>query len=221
MVTAHSERNLIDKAFTAGANDYIVKPFDEIELANRLSGIQVRKGISSQTTSENELRTKIDLDIEIAEVGGLVDPAAMNAYIRALDHGRSSLSMATAFCVENWIELTASLVARQKTEIIRRISSMIHQRLAETTYILSYHGAGIFICVSRKADPHFSAVLGDALKEEAEALQAQLAFLRRTGHSGSLETEIAELVEISMNGSFDQNRRLVEPLRQLPDLFSV
>ena len=36
MVTAMTERSFVERAFTAGANDYISKPFDPFELATRL-----------------------------------------------------------------------------------------------------------------------------------------------------------------------------------------
>jgi PAS domain S-box-containing protein len=64
MLTAHSDRSLLDAAFKAGANDYIVKPPDTVELLARVrAALNLKAEINARKRAANELR-KLSLVVE-------------------------------------------------------------------------------------------------------------------------------------------------------------
>ncbi|MBE9528929.1 MAG: response regulator [Proteobacteria bacterium] len=57
MLTAHSDKSLLDAAFKAGANDYIVKPPDRVELLARVrAALNLKTEIDGRKRAANELR---------------------------------------------------------------------------------------------------------------------------------------------------------------------
>lgn len=160
MMTALSDRDHIDAAFRAGADDYVTKPVDHSDLTSRLE-LNIARRQRENSLRPYEVRRADEKDVASLEIDALLAPETLENYILALDRARASLSIATAFVVENAQEHIPQL------EIIGRC---LLEEVSQTSCLVSHYGRGRFVCISRQGDPRMSRTV---LKRLAEKLQAQ------------------------------------------------
>ena len=104
MLTAMSDRDYIDRAFAAGATDYLTKPFDLLELRSRLgtaamlieeqdrarSSIEVAKALTDELDTNLHSALKIRLPLKtsrafwVMRVRKLCDPAVAGQTVQSL-----------------------------------------------------------------------------------------------------------------------------------------
>lgn len=178
MMTARTDRGCIDGAFSAGADDYIIKPFDDIELSNRLASVFRRRQVPETSAAASDFY--IGDAIDLSGLDGLTPASAMEAYLSALDRGRASLSMATAFQVQNWQARQLGLSPQDTFDLVASLARIIQTYLIRTTHVLSYFGEGSFVCITKLADPAISARMARGLQEESAALDCALTVYRDT-----------------------------------------
>lgn len=176
MLTAMSEKSFVDRAFAAGATDYLTKPFDATEVA-------VRLGLARQLLSERKMlsdnaeiidsfievldaTTRHDLieAIDLGKMEGLLSYPAFENYL--YQSGRSVLFLATIFAVkirnvENW---HTKLPPLEFKALLRQSAEAIISRLRDSEVFLSYRGDGEFVgVVPRSGSPALRA-LGDTIE---------------------------------------------------------
>lgn len=160
MLTAMSQRDYIERAFMAGATDYITKPFDLLELAARIGMAhrlvdernRVEDGLSTIERLKRELKTLPTLSLaDPLEIGGIpraISYLAFENYILSLTRARLFTSHVFATKVAGIERLHAEL---RPSEFIARLR-LLGQALAEATEgentVISYRGNGTFLCVS-------------------------------------------------------------------------
>lgn len=181
MLTAMSEKHYIDRAFRAGATDYVTKPFDIVELNARLriakSLTDGQKRLSNNVFSVKSIREKAQAENAIAleeayavkDVDGVIPMMAMHNYLEQL--GRSSLfgSSIIAFKINDIDRLYNSMSEFEYTCAVTDVAEAIATSLPFAQSLLSYSGNGVFICVA--AGGH--GVAPDAvLANVAEAVEA-------------------------------------------------
>ena len=220
MTTALSDRSHIDGAFTAGADDYVLKPFDPSEISHRLRFVERRASeVWSAVPTAGGLF--IGEDRDFAKHCGLTHHSAMEAYVRALDRGRASLSMATSFWVLGWDDMRKGMTSDEEDALVRSCSENLKASLKTTTFVLSYYGNGVFVCVTRRADPAVSTSLSRRLSAAIQELCG--SSIRSARAEADLSSPdpldmINRAVNIARNGEERAAMRM-EPAA-LPDLFS-
>jgi DNA-binding response OmpR family regulator len=217
MMTARTDRGCIDQAFSAGADDYIIKPFDDIELSNRLANVFRRKQMPETSAGSSDLY--VGQAIETSSIQGLTSASAMEAYLSALDKGRASLSMATAFQVQDWEARTRSLSSHETSELVRSLATMIQNYLTQTTHVLSYFGGGSFVCITKLADPSISARMARALQSDSSALDCTLTMYRNMESCPYLEDPLQLIKAALLAVRTPENPAEPPKSTVLPDLF--
>ncbi|MEQ6249963.1 response regulator [Sulfitobacter sp. HNIBRBA3233] len=160
MLTAMSEKRYIDGAFTAGATDYVTKPFDITELRTRL-------GLVSQLTKERKAKTdkifatqslaaggrdpnQIELHspIPLYDVDNVIDCTAMENYVAQLS--RSSLFGSTvfAFTIRKISGFHSTLSTAEFKFLIEDVAEVISDTLSGHQFLMSYAGSGTFMCIT-------------------------------------------------------------------------
>ena len=178
MMTAKSDRVHIDNAFGAGADDYIIKPFDEIDISQRLK-TTLHKKRSPVVTTDQDAEFFFGNDIGYADAAGLTHHETLEAYLSTLDRGRASISMITLFRVKDWAVELEDQSDDEKLEVICTVSSKLKSALSVTSHVLTYCGGGLFVVVTKLGDPAISSTVAAQVSRELERSGApQLQMLR-------------------------------------------
>lgn len=176
MLTAMSEKSYVDRAFAAGATDYLTKPFDPTEVA-------VRLGLARQLTEERKMlsqnaeiidsfievldeTTRHDLAdaIDLGKMDGVLSYPAFENYL--YQSGRSVLFLASVFAVKvkavkNWHHKLPPLEFK---ELLRQSAHEIVSRLNGQNVFLSYRGDGEFVGVIPRSGARALKSLGDSIR---------------------------------------------------------
>jgi CheY-like chemotaxis protein len=160
MITAMSDKSYIDNAFQAGANDYVTKPFDVVDLHSRLKlaerRIEKAKSgaskifVSSRSAHELEAnRDQINLlsPISIFDVDGLIDLDSMENYVAQLTRSAQYGSGVFALNIRRIADLHAKCTKLDFEGLIADTAEAISDCMAGTQFLLSYAGNGTYICV--------------------------------------------------------------------------
>lgn len=163
MLTAMSDKRYIDAAFSAGATDYVTKPFEVSELKARLQlvdelvttrRIKTNKIFAVQSPfappAPVEGRATIELHdpISIYDVENVIDYPAMENYVRQLARGSMFGSAAFAFTIRKVKEHHQLMSSAEFSFLISDVAEVISDTLAGHQFLMSYVGSGTFICVT-------------------------------------------------------------------------
>ncbi|MBU2981454.1 response regulator [Lentibacter algarum] len=163
MLTAKSDKSYIDDAFTAGATDYITKPFE-------LNGLKARIGLMARLTVDQRKETNAfhaactlqdispddiadDLTIElhhpfpVFDVEGVIENHAMENYVTQLSRKSLCGSVVLGFTIRHIADLHARLTPFDFKCVITDVSEAISDCLLPTRRLVSYSGNGTFVCV--------------------------------------------------------------------------
>ncbi len=158
MITAMSDRNYIDAAFTAGASDYITKPFEIGEVHARLRLIDELVTKRKQNEDRNPVASKPDPVAIVGyddlrkrltpfDIDGVIDYLALENYLLQLS--RVSLFGIQAFGVVvpemERLFLSSSLYEYQST--VSDIAEAISDSLKPFDFFVAHAGAGEFVVV--------------------------------------------------------------------------
>jgi CheY-like chemotaxis protein len=160
MLTAMSEKSYIDSAFSAGANDYITKPFEANNLKGRLRLVeQISADAQSKTVDRPKAGTTgdrrrqdqqiIDLHqpLPIYDVDGVIGNHAMENYVTQLSRKSLCSSVVLGFTVRQATDLFFNLSAYDFSCVITDVAKAIAGCLLPTQRLVSYAGNGTFVCV--------------------------------------------------------------------------
>lgn len=152
MLTAMQEKAYLDRAFSAGATDFITKPFDFLDLKTRLEDARAR--VAEKAAEQGGDATEV-----AAEVIGLHDPVALGDVESAIDYGdfenyvRQLLSQrfyrATAIAVKiaGVGQIHAALAPEEFRAFIRDVALAAEKSLLPAGGLLTYRGNGVFLCI--------------------------------------------------------------------------
>lgn len=222
MATAMSDRSHIDAAFSAGADDYVIKPFDPAEIAHRLRLARNRLLPANARAIVGHADNLFDGEYrDYARKCGLTHHSALEAYVKALDRGRTSLSMATAFWVVGWDNITFGLSIEDEDALVESCSNFLKVGLQTTTHVTSYFGGGVFVCVTKRADAVISSSLSRRLSASIKELCGSGIETARTDADDSLG-EPFDLIRLVLATARDRCQETpgAPAEEQLPDLFS-
>ncbi|GHF36349.1 response regulator [Seohaeicola zhoushanensis] len=159
MITAMSDKSYIDRAFSAGATDYITKPFDIDEVRFRIKSAEARLqeagGMTRKIFSVNKLKqqqpanekVRLNDPVTIFDVDGVIDYYAFENYITQLS--RSSMFGSTVFgiAIRQIEKLYRESTAFGFECLITDTSEAISDCLKPNNFLIAYAGNGTFLCV--------------------------------------------------------------------------
>lgn len=166
MLTAMSERNYIDRAFAAGATDYVTKPFDVLELAARV-GMAERLNTEMSKAQESfrtidalterlvaERTVELDNPVDVEDVDGFLNFRAFENYIAMLGRGSYFSSSLLALRIENIRAIHKACNATDFEFAITDFAEAISDNFSGNSRFFTYAGNGIYVCVyNRIKDP--------------------------------------------------------------------
>src|SRR6056297_1038846 len=220
MITAMSDRTYIDRAFAAGASDYITKPFDVLEIHSRLRLIQsllaehVRLDERNPTAQQNapaSLVTSADLEKRLAlqDIDGFIDYLALENYLMQVSRVSLFGMIASAIVVP---DMARSLRASSVFEFEAAVSDFaeaISESLKPESFFASHAGEGHIVCVLTNshtfAHEEFERQLSQTVRE------MDLHFC--DGRAISLLPVVGEGISLQLKSSRGISNALVQALQ--------
>ncbi|KAB7616233.1 response regulator [Amylibacter sp. SFDW26] len=172
MLTALSDRSYIDKAFEAGATDYINKPFDvttvgiRARIAEKLilaQDILHERTVAPARTTSKKYETTADEPIQYTlaserlfqepqwfeDIDGAIHYNALTNYLNQLS--KSGLNNTNVFAIK--VDEAEKINIKSTPDDFLRILNEIAEIIATTLrskgfFLISYAGGGHFICIS-------------------------------------------------------------------------
>jgi len=179
MVTTLSDRGNIEKAFAAGATDYINKPFDEIEIGSRIRLADMlvkeqRRGLQAYFAA-SALFAGADLEknalfqspITVEGVDKVVDLLVLENFLLQLS--RKDLHQSTAIAFK-YAEAKTSFDQLSETEFYEQlevVAQAISSSFDESDVLISYFGSGIYVAVMDRTATQISEKFGQIVNETA------------------------------------------------------
>jgi len=189
MLTAMRDRRYLTQAFSAGATDYITKPFDfqglrsRIPAARKLAIDKVRHRVQplmagemkgmGETARDFRLNDPIPLD----KLEGAIDYSEFENFVRQLTRRR--LSNCTVFAVKIGMvkEAFNDCSSDAFRTLVRNAALAVQEILLQNKGILSYRGNGVFLCIPDERLGASWRDLQTALNERFNALHENAADL--------------------------------------------
>jgi phosphoserine phosphatase RsbU/P len=187
MVSGQSETEVLNQAFVAGANDYVSKPVNPIELLARVrSSLRFKREIERRHAREAELRAKAAEAGSgrggIDEATGLPDRDAIDQYIRAAaDDGVDTALMLMA--VDSFAAYRTDRGAAAAEALVRRIGRELGALSAPLSAMLGGYGPGQLMLVAPGAGLAWAEQL-------AEKARGRIAAIDLSHGSSLLEDQV-------------------------------
>jgi CheY-like chemotaxis protein len=183
MVTAMSDTSYVDRAFAAGASDYVTKPFDVLELNTRLGLAEklikerrkVNDGICAVEALKQELNTMLSRSIkdpiDIAGVNGTIGYLEFENYLLQLTRQGLFFSSVFALKIANIEKLYETTSASEFRAILANVADAIADNLKFANSFLSYRGNGVFVCICHSGSTIDPKELEFEIQETLSGLQ--------------------------------------------------
>lgn len=214
MVTAMLDKQYINAAFAAGANDYITKPFDVMEVGLRVSrAIEIHQAEKMRALLEAEAyEAELDLhdQISLFEVSRLADKPTIVNYFRQIARSGAPHSC-VAIGIRN-LDAFQALGRAATEEVIRQFARTIEERMGDENYLCSYVAPGTCICLIQGRERSFD-VLSRVVIEDA------LEYKTRGTAAASVRPEIAASrpVRGRVFGQFDPETAIETVIAELSE----
>lgn len=146
MLTRKADMTHIDRAFAAGATDYIVKPFTDALLRDQVVAMLRMRNAEGQDQIEVDFAEAF----EIANVPGFLKAdAAQNYILRAAATEGGRQGAVHIFRLENAEALFRSVGQAAFQARILLIGQLLSAVIRRTDAFLTYSGEGVFLCIIR------------------------------------------------------------------------
>ncbi len=168
MITAMSDKQYVDRAFAAGASDYVTKPFDVLELGTRVT-IASRlvdelkqaeraefENVTLKERLEHRTRHEVSDPLPIEDVDGFLDYTAFENYLLLQSRQGHFTSGLIALEIENIGEIYTRTPAEDFYYLLTDIGEAISDTFRGKFDFLSYRGDGIYVCAFNRGRSPFS-----------------------------------------------------------------
>lgn len=185
MLTSTTDKDHVERAFAAGANDYITKPFDVKDIVMRVRVAQRMAGRSPKVPTLDPAALRPDIPegthpmrladpVRIAGVNQLILPFSLGNYLSQLSRRR--LDGCNIFAVR--INDIGMLFASAKTHEFASALSQVVVAIADVVdcprLLMAYQGDGTLLCITQceeaPAWPEVEELVQDRLNENARML---------------------------------------------------
>ena len=173
MLTAMSEKSYIDAAFSAGATDYVTKPFEMTELKARLSLVErAVDGLATRTSKifaakavthhngKPERAVQLHEPMAIHDVNNLIEFMALENYVQQLSRSDLFGSICFAFNIRDVEHFHGSMSNFEFCSMLSDVGEIISDTLDGCQFLMSYAGGGTFVCITEsgwRPDPRLLA----------------------------------------------------------------
>lgn len=160
MLTAMSDKCYIDRAFDAGATDYVTKPFEINSLKGRLQLVEqiakdarqaAEKVMATDRATDPAIEGSEGIELHqpfpIHDVDGVIENRAIENYVTQLSRKSLCSSVILAFTIRQTADLFYGLSNFDFSCVITDVAEAISDCLLPTQRLLSYAGNGTFVCV--------------------------------------------------------------------------
>ena len=158
MLTAMEDKDHVDRAFAAGATDYVTKPFDFYDLQIRIhaagEAAEAKARHSSEAGPDPDVGeadlargSRLDDPISLPEVEGAIDYGEFENYVRQLLNRRLYRVSAIAVKIGGVEQIHAQFSPGDFRALIHDVAQEVRTALLAVGGILTYRGNGIFLCV--------------------------------------------------------------------------
>ena len=163
MLTAKTDSISIEKAFAAGANDYIAKPFNLKDIYNRIR-VAERLLVSSKTIKRIDASdlskegTQVPEDITLADkvflanVGRLILSFSLGNYITQLDRSELDNYQVFGVSIDDAERIFEETSQQGFLHILTSVAETLTDLITCPHLLMSYEGNGAFLCITR--DPN-------------------------------------------------------------------
>lgn len=161
MVTAMSEKRYVDEAFMSGANDYVTKPIDRVEIKVRLNmvrtilGERLHAGLLNRQIVKAEESIGADCQFKdplvLSDAHGLTSFETLENYLLKLGNMRLTSSSAIGFHIENGQRIFEKTSGLEFIDVLTDVASVLADVLKTQAHMLAYAGNGDFVAVVQKA----------------------------------------------------------------------
>ncbi|QDC10047.1 response regulator [Oceanicola sp. D3] len=181
MLTARSAEEYIDRSFRAKATDYLNKPLDIVQLANRLQkaqemieGLPKRSlALARDTKDDGAEEVSLEREVSIDGVEDIVTFTALQNYLTQLSHVGIAGSQVVAVKVEP-IESIFSRASREEfLYVLSEVADAISRAFASDRHLMAYTGNGTFVVVSNKVEMESSIPLEAEIQAMIEERQIE------------------------------------------------
>lgn len=160
MLTSAKDKQSVEQAFQAGANDYVNKPIDLMELQTRLiiadTLVEKAKEVGEASEHVSELQRRVSgLDelaastpITLPGIPNVISKMAMENYLLALTRLGLFKSKTVGFAVAEFDEIFLKAESEDLFELLSDVAKAIAASLESTSYLMAYYGYGEFIAVT-------------------------------------------------------------------------
>ncbi|MEH6390405.1 MAG: response regulator [Sulfitobacter sp.] len=208
MVTALANKRDIDRAFAAGASDYITKPIDmsdfgmriqQIDRKNSQNAFKAPASISLLDKQDQEPdRTDFSKPVHLGEITGEVDLASLENYLLQLSRkGIEGLS-AFAFTIADAAKFHFVCTTEEYLDILKSTGQIISDHLAASGFFLSYAGSGSFVGVGQNANLHHDE--WEKTERSIQEALAKVAFPSSLGLPSKIQ--VFSGVPLRLNGKY-------------------
>lgn len=199
MATAMSQKAYIDRAFAAGASDYVTKPFDFEELETRLTTAARMERHRARGTTNNSsvvafkeilnraLRHSLSEPFEIQGVKRAVGFMSFENYVLTLPIANLFTASVFAVKISKIKEVYKELKPIEFHELITDVAKAISTATEEAGSIFSYRGNGMFMCF-------VTSSRGVEFEKIEAAVQREIASLRLARSVSSGATKVLNVV---------------------------
>lgn len=157
MITAMKSLDFVEPAFRAGANDYVHKPIDELEMRTRLRMVaNLVEERSCRTSLESRISTDFGLPvvkvsfeepISLTEAGSVIDWLALENYALTLGRLRLSAHDVIAFKVTNAMAIFGATDGIGYVDTMANVASVIDNALRSGNHLIAFAGQGEFVAM--------------------------------------------------------------------------
>jgi CheY-like chemotaxis protein len=185
MISSLKDKSQIQEAFHAGAVDYVIKPFDVLELKTR-----IRMSATVLRYRDEAAKTQERFNTFYAEVIGperqadpgptpifgiasFVDYVVLCNLMLQTPLTRTFSVNAFAVRINAFDNLVESWNLAEQYQLLQEVAKVLSDSLAAQSYFISYIGNGIFVCASHKYDHMEMIDFTDTLRLNIEGLTVE------------------------------------------------
>lgn len=219
MITAMSDRSYIDKAFEAGASDYITKPFEISEVHARLRVFEAlvkerkwKEDRNPVAPQQEPLAMVADADFQrrlrLHDIDGFIDYLALENYLLQIPR-MSLLSMCTVgIVVRDMHRIFAASSVYEYESAVADVAEAISETVKPKQFFAAHAGEGEFVCVIDNGSGFDAEAFERALNETLQEMDLHFC----DGRAMSLQTAVGDPISLTIRSAKSLPNALVQAL---------